>query len=51
LTDTSNLIRILQQVQPDEVYNLVAAQSHVAVPFESAEYTADVNALVVLRLV
>ncbi|MCP3876722.1 MAG: NAD-dependent epimerase/dehydratase family protein, partial [Desulfobacteraceae bacterium] len=40
LTDSTNLIRILQQVQPDEVYNL-AAQSHVAVSFESPEYTAD----------
>ncbi len=49
LTDASNLIRILQQVKPDEVYNL-AAQSHVAVSFESAEYTADVNALGTLRL-
>ena len=49
LTDTSNLTRILQQVQPDEVYNL-AAQSHVAVSFESPEYTADVDALGTLRL-
>ena len=40
MTDASNLIRILQQVQPDEVYNL-AAQSHVQVSFESPEYTAD----------
>lgn len=49
LTDSSNLTRILQEVQPDEVYNL-AAQSHVAVSFESPEYTADVDALGVLRL-
>jgi len=49
LTDATNLIRILQQVQPDEVYNL-AAQSHVAVSFESAEYTADADALGTLRL-
>ena len=49
LTDATNLIRILQQVQPDEVYNL-AAQSHVAVSFESAEYTADADAIGTLRL-
>lgn len=49
LTDTSNLIRILQEVQPDEVYNL-GAQSHVAVSFESPEYTADVDAIGPLRL-
>jgi GDPmannose 4,6-dehydratase len=49
MTDSSNLIRILQQVQPDEVYNL-AAQSHVAVSFESPEYTADVDAIGTLRL-
>lgn len=49
LTDSSNLIRVLQDVQPDEVYNL-GAQSHVAVSFESAEYTADVDALGALRL-
>jgi GDPmannose 4,6-dehydratase len=49
LTDTSNLIRILQQVCPDEVYNL-GAQSHVAVSFESPEYTADVDAIGTLRL-
>ncbi len=49
LSDTSNLVRILSQVQPDEVYNL-GAQSHVAVSFESPEYTADVDALGVLRL-
>jgi GDPmannose 4,6-dehydratase len=49
LTDTSNLIRILQEVQPDEVYNL-GAQSHVAVSFESPEYTADVDAIGTLRL-
>lgn len=49
LTDSSNLIRILQQVHPDEVYNL-AAQSHVAVSFESPEYTANTDALGTLRL-
>ena len=49
LTDSSNLTRILSEVQPDEVYNL-AAQSHVAVSFESPEYTADVDAIGTLRL-
>lgn len=49
LSDSSNLTRILQQVQPDEVYNL-GAQSHVAVSFESPEYTADVDAMGTLRL-
>jgi GDPmannose 4,6-dehydratase len=49
LTDTSNLVRILQEVQPDEVYNL-GAQSHVAVSFESPEYTADVDAIGTLRM-
>ena len=49
LTDTSNLTRILQEVRPDEVYNL-GAQSHVAVSFESPEYTADVDGLGTLRL-
>lgn len=49
LTDSSNLTKIIQEVQPDEVYNL-GAQSHVAVSFEAAEYTADVNALGTLRL-
>ncbi len=49
LTDSSNLTRIVQQVQPDEVYNL-AAQSHVAVSFESPEYTADVDGIGSLRL-
>ena len=49
LTDTSNLTRILQEIQPDEVYNL-GAQSHVAVSFESPEYTADVDAIGTLRL-
>lgn len=49
LTDSSNLIRIIQQVQPDELYNL-AAQSHVAVSFESPEYTANSDALGTLRL-
>jgi GDPmannose 4,6-dehydratase len=49
LTDTSNLIRIVQEAQPDEIYNL-GAQSHVAVSFESPEYTADVDAMGTLRL-
>lgn len=49
LTDSSNLIRIVQQTQPDEIYNL-GAQSHVAVSFESPEYTADVDAIGALRL-
>jgi len=49
LSDTSNLIRIVQEIQPDEIYNL-AAQSHVAVSFESPEYTADVDGLGTLRL-
>ena len=49
MTDASNLIRILQETQPDEIYNL-AAQSHVAVSFETAEYTANADALGVLRL-
>lgn len=49
LTDATNLIRIVQEVQPDEVYNL-AAQSHVKVSFESPEYTANVDALGPLRL-
>ena len=49
LTDAGNLTRIVQQVQPDEVYNL-GAQSHVAVSFESPEYTANVDALGTLRL-
>lgn len=49
LTDSSNLVRIMQEVQPDEVYNL-AAQSHVQVSFEAPEYTADVDALGALRL-
>jgi GDPmannose 4,6-dehydratase len=49
LTDSSNLTRILQEVQPDEVYNL-GAQSHVAVSFESPEYTADVDGMGTLRL-
>jgi GDPmannose 4,6-dehydratase len=49
LTDTSNLTRILQQVQPDEVYNL-GAMSHVAVSFESPEYTADADGMGTLRL-
>lgn len=49
VTDSSSLIRVMQHVQPDEVYNL-AAQSHVAVSFENPEYTADTNALGTLRL-
>ena len=49
LTDATNLIRIVQQVQPDEIYNL-AAQSHVAVSFETPEYTANSDALGSLRL-
>ena len=44
LTDSSNITRILKEVEPDEVYNL-GAQSHVAVSFESPEYTADVDAV------
>jgi len=49
LTDATNLIRIVQQVQPDEIYNL-AAQSHVAVSFETPEYTANSDAVGTLRL-
>ncbi len=49
MTDSSSLIRIIQQVQPDEIYNL-AAQSHVAVSFEEPEYTADSDAIGALRL-
>ncbi|VAW74836.1 GDP-mannose 4,6-dehydratase [hydrothermal vent metagenome] len=49
LTDSTNLIRIIQEVQPDELYNL-AAQSHVAVSFETPEYTANCDALGTLRL-
>ena len=49
LSDSSNLTRILREVEPDEVYNL-AAQSHVAVSFEAPEYTADVDALGTLRI-
>ena len=49
LTDSTNLIRILQEVQPDEVYNL-GAQSHVAVSFETPEYTANADAVGTLRL-
>ncbi len=49
LTDSSNLTRLLSEVQPDEVYNL-GAQSHVAVSFEAPEYTADVDAIGTLRL-
>jgi GDPmannose 4,6-dehydratase len=49
LSDSSNLTRIIQQVQPDEIYNL-GAQSHVAVSFESPEYTADVDGMGTLRI-
>src|SRR6187399_1406127 len=49
LTDSTNLIRIIQQTQPDEIYNL-AAQSHVAVSFETPEYTANSDAMGTLRL-
>jgi GDPmannose 4,6-dehydratase len=49
MTDSSSLVRVVQQVQPDEIYNL-AAQSHVAVSFEEPEYTADSDALGALRL-
>ena len=49
LSDTSNLIRIIKETQPDEIYNL-GAQSHVAVSFESPEYTADVDAMGALRV-
>ncbi len=49
MTDSGNLIRIIQEVQPDEIYNL-AAQSHVKVSFDSPEYTANVDALGTLRL-
>lgn len=49
LTDTSNLIRIIQDNRPDEIYNL-GAQSHVKTSFEVPEYTANVDALAVLRL-
>ncbi|NNM00338.1 MAG: GDP-mannose 4,6-dehydratase [Gammaproteobacteria bacterium] len=49
LTDSTNLIRIIQEVQPDEIYNL-AAQSHVAVSFETPEYTANADAIGTLRV-
>jgi GDPmannose 4,6-dehydratase len=49
LTDATNLIRLVQQIQPDEIYNL-AAQSHVAVSFESPEYTANADGIGTLRL-
>ena len=49
MTDGANLIKVLQETQPDEVYNL-AAQSHVAVSFEMPEYTAEVDALGTLKL-
>ena len=49
LSDTSNLTRLIRDIEPDEIYNL-GAQSHVAVSFESPEYTADVDAIGTLRL-
>ena len=49
LTDSTNMIRIIQEVQPDEIYNL-AAQSHVMVSFETPEYTANADALGTLRI-
>jgi GDPmannose 4,6-dehydratase len=49
ITDSSNLVRLVQEIQPDEVYNL-AAQSHVRVSFETPEYTANVDAIGILRL-
>ena len=49
LTDSTNIIRVVQEVQPDEIYNL-GAQSHVAVSFETPEYTADCNGVGVLRV-
>ena len=49
LTDSTNLIRIVQETQPDEIYNL-AAQSHVQVSFETPEYTGNADALGTLRL-
>ena len=49
LSDTSNLVRIIQETQPDEIYNL-GAQSHVAVSFESPEYTADIDGMGTLRM-
>jgi GDPmannose 4,6-dehydratase len=49
MTDATNLIRIIQEAQPTEIYN-VAAQSHVQVSFETAEYTANADALGPLRL-
>ncbi len=49
MTDATNLIRIVQETQPDEIYNL-AAQSHVQVSFETPEYTANADALGTLRL-
>lgn len=49
MTDSSNLIRLIQEIEPDEIYNL-AAQSHVKVSFETPEYTADVGAMGILRL-
>jgi GDPmannose 4,6-dehydratase len=49
ITDTTNIIRLIQKIQPDEIYNL-AAQSHVQVSFETAEYTANTDGLGPLRI-
>src|SRR4051794_24007595 len=49
MTDTTNLVRLVEEIQPDEIYNL-AAQSHVAVSFEEPEYTANADGLGTLRL-
>ena len=49
LTDSTNIIKLIQKIKPDEIYNL-AAQSHVAVSFESPEYTANCDALGTLRI-
>jgi GDPmannose 4,6-dehydratase len=49
LTDSTNIVRVIQKVQPDEIYNL-GAQSHVKVSFEMPEYTADVDAVGTLRV-
>ena len=49
LTDSTNLIRIIKEIEPDEIYNL-GAQSHVAVSFETPEYTANCDALGTLRI-
>ena len=49
LTDSTNLIRLIKEIEPDEIYNL-GAQSHVAVSFETPEYTANCDALGTLRI-